>query len=79
MVFLVVSEMRESESKSMFSFNFHLLKEDFSRDFRSDSREQLQIATDEFGRKAPKKTFEWMERFLPKSLLPLIVLKLNIL
>ncbi len=63
----------------MFSFNFHSLKEDFSRDFRSDSREQLQIVTDEFGRKAPKKTFEWMKRFSTMKLFPLIVLKLNIL
>ena len=63
----------------MFTFNFHSLNEDFSRDFRSDSREQLQIVTDEFGRKAPKKTFEWMERFSLARQCYLIVLKLNTL
>ena len=55
------------DGKSMFTFNFHSLKEDFSRDFCSDSREQSKIATDGFGRKAPKKTFEWMKRFSHKK------------
>ena len=55
---LVPNELVIKVFKRVFGFNFHSLNEDFSRDFRSDSREQLQITPDGFGRKAPKNTFE---------------------